>query len=96
MLLQTCLDHYGYARRDTKDMQHEPILGAVIKYLLDKPNFSTVFSESMKNMEINESFLENFCNGLQLSLLEKIIVSLALSDSENSEFRLCGKYEVIF
>jgi len=50
----------------------------------------------MKNMEINESFLENFCNGLQLSLLEKIIVSLALSDSENSEFRLCGKYEVIF
>ncbi|XP_027908150.1 CCR4-NOT transcription complex subunit 1 isoform X1 [Vigna unguiculata] len=91
LLLQTCLDHYGYARRDTKDMQHEPILGAVIKYLLDKPNFSTVFSESMKNMEINESFLENFCNGLQLSLLEKIIVSLALSDSENSEFRLCGK-----
>ncbi|CAJ1948186.1 unnamed protein product [Sphenostylis stenocarpa] len=89
LLLQTCLDHYGYARRDTKDMQHEPILEAVIKYLLEKPNFSTVFSESMKNMEINESFLGIFCNVLQLSLLEKIIISLALSDSENPDFRLC-------
>lgn len=79
-----------------EDTQHEPILGAVIKYLLDKPNFSTVFSESMKNIEINESFLESFCNGLPLSLLEKIIISLALSDSENPDVRLCGKYEVNF
>lgn len=79
-----------------KDMQHEPILGAVIKYLLDQPNFSTVFSESTKNVEINESFLESFCNGLQLSLMEKIAVSLALSDSENPDARLCGKYDVSF
>ncbi|KAK7350377.1 hypothetical protein VNO77_08930 [Canavalia gladiata] len=91
LLLQTCLDHYSYVRRDMKDMQYEPILGAVIKYLLDKPNFSTVLSESMKNVEINESFLESFCNGLQLSLLEKIAISLALSDSENPDARLCGK-----
>jgi CCR4-NOT transcription complex subunit 1 len=76
-------------------MQHEPILVAVVKYLLNKPNFSTVFSESMKNVEINESFLESFCSGLQLSLLEKIAISLALSDSENPDARLCGKYEVL-
>ncbi|GAU24430.1 hypothetical protein TSUD_391390 [Trifolium subterraneum] len=91
LLLQTCLDHFNYVRRDRNDMQHEPILVAVVKYLLDKPNFSTVFSESMKNVEINESFLENFCNGLQLSLLEKIAISLALSDSENPDARLSGK-----
>ncbi|XP_045789212.1 CCR4-NOT transcription complex subunit 1 [Trifolium pratense] len=91
LLLQTCLDHFNYVRRDRNDMQHEPIIVAVVKYLLDKPNFSTVFSESMKNVEINESFLENFCNGLQLSLLEKIAISLALSDSENPDARLCGK-----
>jgi CCR4-NOT transcription complex subunit 1 len=77
-------------------MQPEPILVAVVKYLLNKPNFSTVFSESMKNVEINESFLESFCSGLQLSLLEKIAISLALSDSENPDARLCGKYEVNF
>lgn len=79
-----------------KDMQYERILGAVIKYLLDKPNFSAVLSESMKNIEINESFLESFCNGLQLSLMEKIALSLSLSDSENPDARLCGKYEVNF
>nr|XP_025640967.1 CCR4-NOT transcription complex subunit 1 isoform X1 [Arachis hypogaea] len=91
LLLQTCFDHFNYVRRDLKDVKYEPILGAVIKHLLDKPNFSTVFSESMKNIDINENFLANFCNGLQLSLLEKITISLALSDSENPETRLSGK-----
>ncbi|KAL5134610.1 CCR4-NOT transcription complex subunit 1 [Glycine soja] len=91
LLLQTCLDHYDYVRRDMEDTQHEPILGAVIKHLLGKLNFSTVFSESMRNIEINESFLESFCNRLQLSLLEKIVIGLALSDSENPDARLCGK-----
>ncbi|KAI4356708.1 hypothetical protein L6164_000708 [Bauhinia variegata] len=91
LLLRTCLDHLNLFRRDLKDMQLEPILGAVIKYLLDKPNFSTVLSESLKAAEISESFLESFSNGLQLSLLEKIVISLALFDSENLETRLCGK-----
>ena len=77
-------------------MQHEPILAAVVKYLLDRPNFSTVFSESMKNVDVNDSFLKSFCNGLHLSLLEKIAISLALSDSENPDVRQCGKYEVNF
>ncbi|XP_073219959.1 uncharacterized protein [Cicer arietinum] len=91
LLLRTCLDHFSYGRRDTKDMQHEPILAAVVKFLLNKPNFSTVISESMKNVVVNESFLGSFCNGLQLSLSEKIAISLALSDSENPDARLCGK-----
>lgn len=94
MLLQTCLDHLNFFRSDLKDMQQVPIVGAVIKCLLDKPNFSTVFSESLKTVEISESFLEKFSNGLQLSLLEKIAIGLAISDSENIDTRLCGKYEV--
>ncbi|KAE9600761.1 putative CCR4-Not complex component, Not1, CCR4-NOT transcription complex subunit 1, HEAT [Lupinus albus] len=91
LLLQTCLDHFNISRRDMKDMQPERILGDVVKYLLEKPNFNVVFSESMKNVEINESFLDFFCNGLKLSLMEKIAVSLSLSDSENPDARLCGK-----
>ncbi|KAI4354776.1 hypothetical protein L6164_003615 [Bauhinia variegata] len=91
LLLQTCLDHLNLFRIDLKDIVQEPILGAVIRYLLDKPNFSTVFTESLKDAEISEGFLESFSNGLQLSLLEKIAISLALSDSENLETRLCGK-----
>ena len=73
------------------DVQPEPILRAVIKYLLEKPNFSTVFSESVKAVEISESFLESLSNGLQLSLLEKIAIGLALSDSENHDTRICGE-----
>ncbi|XP_039684486.1 CCR4-NOT transcription complex subunit 1 isoform X2 [Medicago truncatula] len=92
LLLQTCLDHFSYVGRDIKDMQHEPILAAVVKYLLDRPNFSTVFSESMKNVDVNDSFLKSFCNGLHLSLLEKIAISLALSDSDNPDVRQCGKH----
>ncbi|OIW00926.1 hypothetical protein TanjilG_10004 [Lupinus angustifolius] len=74
-----------------KDIQPERILVDVVKYLLDKPNFNAVFSESVKNVEINESFLESFCNGLELSLMEKIAISLSLSDSENPDAKLCGK-----
>ncbi|XP_054784760.1 uncharacterized protein LOC129291440 isoform X2 [Prosopis cineraria] len=91
LLLKTCLDHLNYVRNDLKDMPQVSILAAVIKYLLDKPNFSTVFSESLKTIEISESFLEKFSSGLQLSLLEKITIGLALSDSENVDTRLCGK-----
>ncbi|XP_019463581.1 PREDICTED: CCR4-NOT transcription complex subunit 1 isoform X2 [Lupinus angustifolius] len=91
LLLQTCLDHFNFARRDMKDIQPERILVDVVKYLLDKPNFNAVFSESVKNVEINESFLESFCNGLELSLMEKIAISLSLSDSENPDAKLCGK-----
>ncbi|KAK7277081.1 hypothetical protein RIF29_18231 [Crotalaria pallida] len=91
LLLQTCLDHFNFFRRDMKDMQPERILGAVVKFLLDKPNFNAVFSESMKNMEINESSLESFCSGLKLSLTERIAVSLSLSESDNPDARLCGK-----
>lgn len=96
LLLQTCLDHLNFVSSDLKDMQQFPILGAIIKHLLDRPNFSTVFSESLKTVEISESFLENFSNGLQLSLLEKIAIGLALSDSENVDTRLCGEYEVSY
>ncbi|KAF7825292.1 CCR4-NOT transcription complex subunit 1 isoform X1 [Senna tora] len=91
LLLQTCFDHLNPFRSDLKDMQPVPILGAVIKYLLEKPNFCTVFSKSLQTVEISESFLENFSNGLQLSLLEKITIGLTLSESENLDTRLCGK-----
>ncbi|KAE9611238.1 putative CCR4-Not complex component, Not1, CCR4-NOT transcription complex subunit 1, HEAT [Lupinus albus] len=91
LLFQTCLDHFNFARRDMKDIQPERILVDVVKYLLDKPNFNAVFSESMKEVEINESFLESFCNGLKLSLMERVAISLSLSDSENPDAKLCGK-----
>lgn len=94
LLLKTCLDHLNLFRSDLKDMPQVSIIAAVIKYLLDKPNFSTVLSESLMTVEFSESFLEKFASRLQLNLLEKITIGLALSDSDNVETRLSGKYEV--
>ncbi|KAM1140419.1 hypothetical protein ACFX19_041194 [Malus domestica] len=91
LLLQTCLDHLTNYRTDLKSAALERVLASIFKYLLDKPNFSTVFCECLRNIEINEGILENFSNALLLSVSEKISIALALSDSEDLDTRICGK-----
>lgn len=91
LLLQTCLDHLTNYRTDLKNAALERVLASIFKYLLDRPNFSTVFCECLRNTEINEGILENFSNALHLSVSEKIGIALALSDSENLDTRICGK-----
>ncbi|KAA8515904.1 hypothetical protein F0562_019083 [Nyssa sinensis] len=91
LFLQTCLDHLNIYGKDLKNMQLEPVFTSIFKYILEKPNFSTVLCESLRSTTINEDFLENLCNALRLSASEKIGIGLALSDSENLDVRLCGK-----
>ncbi|KAL3537028.1 hypothetical protein ACH5RR_000394 [Cinchona calisaya] len=90
LVLQTCLDYLNIYGKDLKNVQLEPLFVSVFKFILDKPNFSTVFCESLKNT-INEEFLENLCKALHLSVSERIAIGLALSDSENLDIRMCGK-----
>ncbi|KAM5554755.1 hypothetical protein ABKV19_022924 [Rosa sericea] len=91
LLLQTCLDHLNHYRTDTKNVALERVLASIFKYLIDQPNFSTMFCESLRNTEVNEGIVENFSSVLQLSVPEKIGIGLALSDSENLDTRICGK-----
>lgn len=91
MLLQTCLDHLNIYGKDLKNLQPEPIIGPIFKFVLEKPNFSTVLSESLRSAAINEEFVESLSNALHLSASEKIGFGLALLDSENSDVRMCGK-----
>ncbi|KAB1225230.1 CCR4-NOT transcription complex subunit 1 [Morella rubra] len=91
MLLQTCVDHLNICSPDSKNMQLESVVAQCFKYLLEKPNFSTVFLESLRNTEIKEGTLVNLSNALNLSVSEKIGIGLALSDSENLETKMCGK-----
>ncbi|KAJ8748950.1 hypothetical protein K2173_013387 [Erythroxylum novogranatense] len=91
LTLQACLESLFSARSDVKHTQVELVLLSIFKYLLEKPNFGTVFSQSLRFLEINEEFLEKLSNVLRLSLLEKIGIGLALLDSENIETRMCGK-----
>ncbi|XP_004306964.1 PREDICTED: CCR4-NOT transcription complex subunit 1-like [Fragaria vesca subsp. vesca] len=91
LLLQTCLDHLNHYRIDIKNVALERVLASLFKYLIDQPNFSTMFCESLRNTEVNEGIVENFSSALQLSVPEKIGIGLALSDSENLDTRICGK-----
>ena len=91
MLLKACVDHLHQQKTDVKNAALEKVVASIFRYLLGRPNFSTVLCESMRNSEINEGVLENLSNVLQLSVPEKIRVGLALSDSENSDIRICGK-----
>lgn len=91
MLLKACVDHLHQQKTDVNNAALEKVVASIFRYLLERPNFSTVLCESMRNSEINEGVLENLSNVLRLSLPEKIRVGLALSDSENSDIRICGK-----
>lgn len=77
-------------------MQFDAVYASIFKYILDKPNFSTVFCVSVRGATINEDYLENLCNAFRLSVSEKIEVGLALSDSENADVKLCGKLFLIY
>ncbi|KAL6321921.1 hypothetical protein AAG906_035821 [Vitis piasezkii] len=92
LLLQTCLDHMNFHGGDMNDMQLKPdVLAAIFRYLLDKPNFSTVLCEALRSSVIGEGFLGEFCNVLQFSVSEKIGLGLALADSENGDVRTSGQ-----
>ncbi|KAL3616494.1 hypothetical protein CASFOL_039884 [Castilleja foliolosa] len=91
LLLQTCLDHLNIYDKDLESLKLHPIYASIFKHILDKPNFSTVLSESLRNAPINEELLQNFSGVLHLSTPEKIGIGLALSNSENHNIRMCGK-----
>ncbi|XP_058008298.1 uncharacterized protein LOC110666945 isoform X2 [Hevea brasiliensis] len=91
LVLQTCLEHLHFHRTDLQNLQLEPFLVSVFKFLLDKPNFSTVLCQSLRSAAINDEFLEDLSNMLHLSLSEKIGIGLALSESEIIETRMSAK-----
>ncbi|KAJ0100167.1 hypothetical protein Patl1_19850 [Pistacia atlantica] len=92
LLLRTCLDHVNFDREDIQKLQLRPdILAAIFRYLLDQPNFGTVFAESLGSMVISEKFLGGLCDALHLSVFEKIALGLALADINNAEMRTIGQ-----
>ncbi|XP_043805903.1 CCR4-NOT transcription complex subunit 1 isoform X2 [Manihot esculenta] len=91
LVLKTCLERLHFHGTDLQNGQLESVLVSIFKYLLDKPNFSTVLCQSLRSTEINDEFLENLSNVLHLSLSEKIGIGLALSDSDIIETRMSAK-----
>ncbi|XP_022732983.1 CCR4-NOT transcription complex subunit 1-like isoform X3 [Durio zibethinus] len=91
LVLQTCLGCLNFHTTDTKNLQSEQVVASIFRHAMDKPNFYTVFCQSLRNVDISEDFLENFSKVMQLSVSEKIGIGLSLSDSENADTRMCGK-----
>lgn len=90
-MLQTCLDELSLTGGEVEDSQAKrEIISSVFKYLLEKPNFCTVFCEALRGSSIGDGFLGDFLKTLNLSTAEKIGVGLALSESENVDFRTRG------
>ncbi|KAF5731634.1 Ccr4-not transcription complex putative isoform 1 [Tripterygium wilfordii] len=90
-ILQTCLDHMHFDRMELKSTQLESVLTSIFTYIMEKPNFSTIFCQSLESMDISEGFLQNLSNSFHLSASEKVGIGLALSNSENLDTSLCGK-----
>ncbi|XP_071698546.1 uncharacterized protein [Rutidosis leptorrhynchoides] len=91
LLLETCLSHFNVYGRDLRSTRLEPVVTSLFRELLEKPNFSTVFSMSVRPETITEEFLDNLSVALQLSAYEKLGFGLALADSDNNEIRMAGQ-----
>ncbi|GMH00621.1 hypothetical protein Nepgr_002460 [Nepenthes gracilis] len=91
LILKNCLDYIDIYGSDIRNLQPHPVFVSLFKSVLDKPNFSTVFGQSLRSGAIREGFLDNLSNVFSLSVSDKIAVGLALSESENPDTRMCGK-----
>lgn len=90
LLLQTCLDEVDFHGGDAENIQLKQNLFAdIFRYSMERPNFTTVFCEALRSTP-SEEFLGDLSKALHLSTSEKIAVGLALSDSENLDFRMRG------
>ncbi|XP_076917682.1 uncharacterized protein LOC143577845 isoform X1 [Bidens hawaiensis] len=90
LLLETCLNYFNVYEKDLRSAPLEPLVASLFRKLLEKPQFSTVFSMAVRPTAITEEFLDNLSVALQLSAYEKLGFGLALTDSENNDIRTAG------
>ncbi|KAK1364557.1 CCR4-NOT transcription complex subunit 1 [Heracleum sosnowskyi] len=91
LVLQTCFDQLNIQWKDYKNIQLEPIFVSIFRNILNRPNFSTLLCQSIKSPSVNEDLLDSLCKAMQLAAPERIVLGLALSESENPDVRMCGK-----
>lgn len=91
LLLQTCFDEVDFHGANAQNIQlKQNIFSEIFRCLMERPNFTTVFCEALRSVP-SEEFLGELSKALHLSVSEKIAVGLALSDSENLDFRVRGQ-----
>lgn len=93
--MRTCLEHIDIYGEDLKNIHLNPALVAIFKYLVEKPNFSTLFCQSVRSEAMRDGFLDDLSHAFCLSVSEKIAIGLALLDSENDDTQTCGNFLMI-
>jgi CCR4-NOT transcription complex subunit 1 len=91
-LLQVCVDEIllNIGGANNHRLKHD-LVAIIFRYCVDKPYFSTNFCEALRAMPDSDGLLETLSNELELSTTERVVVGLALSDSENPDLNLEGK-----
>jgi CCR4-NOT transcription complex subunit 1 len=77
--------------RGANNSQLKGLLSVIFRYCVKKPSFSTSFCEALRTVSVDDGFLETLSNELELSAAEKVLMGLALSDSESMDLSVKGK-----
>jgi hypothetical protein len=77
--------------RGANNTQLKGLLSVIFRYCVEKPSFSTSFCEALRTVSVDDGFLETLSNELKLSAAEKVLMGLALSDSESMDLSVKGK-----
>ncbi|XP_020592534.1 CCR4-NOT transcription complex subunit 1 isoform X2 [Phalaenopsis equestris] len=91
LLLQGCLDLLNYSSVNPNLQSPLGPVSAIFKHLLHRPNFTTIFCESLRLTSTSEAYLADLSNTLKLSNAEKVGVGLALSESDNIDLKVIGQ-----
>ncbi|XP_019056501.1 PREDICTED: CCR4-NOT transcription complex subunit 1-like [Tarenaya hassleriana] len=87
----TCLGWLTFNKSPANRLQLEKAVSSVFKHAMKTPNFSTILSHTLKDVDVTEDFVVDLSNALRLSTSEKIVFALALSDLERSDARMSGR-----
>ncbi|KAL9690797.1 hypothetical protein QQ045_011207 [Rhodiola kirilowii] len=94
MVMQHCLnslhDHKA-SSKGSRSSQENVVASSIFKYMLNKPNIITVLCQSIGSTPVDLGFLESLSDASSLSTPERLIVGLALAESEDHVIRLHGK-----
>lgn len=88
-VLRGCLEeaHLGDGEAEAVPLERQ-LLVAVIRQLLPQPNFPTLLCEAVRQIRgLNDQFLRDLCQALNLALPERLRLGLALGSAEDKSRR---------
>lgn len=89
-----CLDSLtdqNVSSKSSKSSPESSVASSVFKFMLSKSNVVTVLCQSVGRTPLDVHYLDSLSISLSLSTSERVIVGLALAESEDNAIKLHGK-----